>query len=54
MWFALGILNINTTFETSFLKNENFFKKLVCSFLVESTKKKNAIFPYKTAPSESK
>ena len=33
-------------FETSLTKNENFFKKLEYCFLVESTKIKNASFPY--------
>ena len=40
-------------FETDFLENENHFQKLEYRFLVESTKIKNASFPYKTAISEA-
>ena len=40
-------------FETDFLKNENFFKKLEYRFLVELTKIEKASFPYKTAISEA-
>ena len=39
-------------FETSFLENENFFKKLEYRFLVEATKIENT-FPFKTALSEA-
>ena len=39
--------------ETDFLENENFFKKLEYSFLVERTKIEKASFPYKTAISEA-
>ena len=39
--------------ETDFLENENLFQKLKYSFLVESTKIKNALFSYKTAISEA-
>ena len=40
-------------FETDFLENENFFKKLEYRFLAESTNIENASFPYKTAISEA-
>ena len=40
-------------FETDFLENKTFFKKLEYYFLVESTKIENASFPYKTTISES-
>ena len=40
-------------FETDFLENENFFKKLEYCFLVENTKIENVSFPYKTAISEA-
>ena len=41
------------SFGTNFLENENFFKNLEYSFLIQSTKIKNASFPYKTAISEA-
>ena len=55
MWQSLEILNDFHTFnfELHFLKNANFFKKLECCFLVESTKIDNTTFPYKTALSEA-
>ena len=40
-------------FETNFLENETFFKKLEYRFLVESTKIENASFPYKIVISEA-
>ena len=40
-------------FETDFLENEIFFKKLEYHFLVESTKIENASFPDKTVTSEA-
>ena len=40
-------------FETDFLENKTFFKKMEYSFLVECTKIEKASFPYKTAISES-
>ena len=40
-------------FETDFLENESFFKKLECRFLVERTKIEKASFPYKTAISKA-
>ena len=40
-------------FETDFLENKTFFKKLEFRFLVESSKIENALFPYKTAISET-
>ena len=40
-------------FETNFLENENFFKKLEYRFLVEATKIENTSFPFKTALSEA-
>ena len=40
-------------FETDFLENKTFFKKLEYYSLVESTKIENASFPYKTTISES-
>ena len=39
--------------EQIFWKMKNFFKNLEYSFLVQSTKIKNASFPYKTAISEA-
>ena len=36
-----------------FWKNETFFKKLECGFLVESTKIENATFPYNISLSET-
>ena len=39
-------------FETDFLENETFFKKLEYRFLVESTKTENTSFPYKSAISK--
>ena len=39
-------------FETDFLENKTFFKKLEYHYLVESTKIENLSFPYKTASSE--
>ena len=48
------LLSVNDFyFETNFLKNEFFFKKLEYQFLVESTKIENTSFPYKTALSET-
>ena len=41
-----------SNFETNFLENETFIKKLEYLFLVESSKIENASFPYKTAFSE--
>ena len=41
-------------FETNFLEIENIFQKTGVLFVVESTKIKNASFPYKTAVSEDK
>ena len=40
-------------FETSFLKNENLFKKMENRFLVESDRIENATFSYKTALTEA-
>ena len=40
-------------FETDFLENESFFKKLEYRFLVERTKIEKASFPYKNAISEA-
>ena len=40
-------------FETNFLKNENFFKKLEYHILVQTTRIENATFLYKTVLSES-
>ena len=40
-------------FETDFLENENFVKKLVYHFSVESTKIENASFPYENSISEA-
>ena len=40
-------------FETDFLENESFFKKLEYRFLVERTKIEKASFPYKTAISKA-
>ena len=40
-------------FETDFLENENFLKKLEHRFLVKSTKVENASFPYKVNISEA-
>ena len=40
-------------FETSFLKNENLFKKMENRFLVESDRIENATFSYKTAVTEA-
>ena len=40
-------------FETDFLENENFFKKLQYRFLVERTKIEKASLPYKTAISKA-
>ena len=40
-------------FETDFLENENFFKKLEFHFLFERNKTEKASFPYKTAISEA-
>ena len=40
-------------FETSFLENKNLFQKTGVPFLVDSTKFKNALFPYKTVMSEA-
>ena len=40
-------------FETDFLENKTFFKKLEYCLLVESSKIENASFPYKTTISES-
>ena len=40
-------------FETDFLENKTFLKKLECRFLAESTKIENALFPYKTSISEA-
>ena len=53
MWRSVKILNIYFNFETDFLENQNFFKKLECRFVVESTKIEKAPFPYKTAISEA-
>ena len=39
--------------EQIFWKMKNFFKNLEYSFLIQSTKNKNASFPYKTAISEA-
>ena len=39
--------------EQIFWKMKNFFKNLEYSFLIQSTKIKNASFPYKTAISEA-
>ena len=41
------------TLKQIFWKTKTFFKKLEYRFLVESTKIKNASFPYKTAISEA-
>ena len=41
-------------FETSFLKNENLFKKMENRFLAESDRTENATFSYKTALTEAK
>ena len=51
----LTILNVfNTlTLKQIFWKTQAFFKKLEYRFLVESTKIKNASFPYKTALSKA-
>ena len=40
-------------FETSFLKNENLFKKMENRFLAESDRTENATFSYKTALTEA-
>ena len=40
-------------FETDFLENKTFLKKLEFNFLVECTKINKASFPYKTAISEA-
>ena len=40
-------------FETDFLENKNFLKKLGYRFLVERTKIDKASFPYKTGISEA-
>ena len=40
-------------FKTDFAENENLFQKLENCFLVESTKIKNASFPYKTDTPEA-
>ena len=37
------------SFETSFVKNENFFRKTGVSFLVESATVESNTFSYKTA-----
>ena len=49
------ILNVcNTlTLKQIFWKTKTFFEKLEYSFLVESTKIENTLFPYKTAISEA-
>ena len=55
MWQSVEILKVfNTlTLKQIFWKTEIFLKKLEHHFLVESTKIKNASFPYKTAISEA-
>ena len=55
LWQSVKILNVFNifNFEADFLENENFFKKLEYSFLVESTEIENVSFPYKTATSET-
>ena len=40
-------------FETDFLEDENFFKKIGVLFLVERTKIEKGSFPYKTVISEA-
>ena len=41
-------------FETDFVENENLFQKTGVTFLVESIKIENALFPYKTTISQPK
>ena len=41
------------TLKQIFWKTKTFLKKLELNFLVESTKIKNALFPYKTTISEA-
>ena len=55
MWESLEILKVfnTSTLKQIFWKAKTFFKKLEYRFLVESTKNKNATFPYKTAPAET-
>ena len=55
MWQSVEILNVFKilTLKQIFWKTKTFFKKLKYPFLVESTKIKNALFPYKTAISEA-
>ena len=55
MWQSVEILNVfNTlTLKKIFCKKKTFFKKLEYRFLVQSTKIKNAPFPYTTTISES-
>ena len=40
-------------FETDFLQNKTFFRKLEHCFLVESTKIENILFPYNIAISKA-